>query len=426
MLKLIACLKHNVGLAVFIGVALFTQAFLVYQTTFPQLSDAKTYVSLAHRAMLYGTLYPTTADVYTDYIFAPGYVNFLQLCFSFFDDVRFIQEINIFLNFIIIIEIVYIGKVIFSRATAKYAIVFFLLSVTNYGIILYTSTEQLFVVLSFGAICFALQQKRKYSLVGGICIALANWVRPLGIVFVLGILVLLFVDRTRQYYSRWICAGMICTILLIGGVTYRDIGYFNFQSTTAGVNLLMGANDFAEGNYSSGAKINKSGEMGSIPDKGMTFKERDAYRLDKAIQWIVANPNKYLKLFPKKLFYLYSHDLSAMDMLPWKDGLIESTTYLKEIVNGFPRLSFMQYIVVWNQFIYMLTMIFSFCGLWFCFKNKNYECLFLLFIWICGTFVTIMTVGGSRYHYPYMPIIYLFAGYYFNILRMKYFRGKQL
>ena len=76
--------------------------------------------------------------------------------------------------------------------------------------------------------------------------------------------------------------------------------------------MIIGANPFSDG----------SGDDTCFSDRGIGYisnnsslnvKEKDAIWKKRAIVWATNNPIEWIKLIPKKIFYLYSCEVSLLD-----------------------------------------------------------------------------------------------------------------
>ena len=78
---------------------------------------------------------------------------------------------------------------------------------------------------------------------------------------------------------------------------------------------------------------------------------------------------------------------------------------------NFAKLTWVDYVVIINQLIYMtalVMMIISFIRNLLS-KERIKETIFLLAILTFGTGLSVITVGGARYHFPYLPIFFMMS-----------------
>lgn len=373
------------------------------------MNDARSYVGLAKHAATVGHLYPTEPDLYGSYLFAPGYVNWLTAWFAMGFTERAPIFVNILFNVGILFEIYYLGTKAFNRVVGSIASLLFMLSITTYASILTLLTEQMFTFLAGLGLCLAVTNKKRNLLFAGILIGLANWIRPLGIIYLACIVLMCLFCLVKKSYLKQLFVGFIATALLIGAITYSASGIFAFQSSTFGVNLVMSANDYAHGNTSSGSKIFAKGEAGDLSDSGMTFKEKDIYWRKMGFEWIKEHPKAYFGMMPSKLARLYGVDIGFLDVFTGKDGIIQKPTYMKSILTDFPKLNPLQTVVAYNSIFYLCVFLFAVVSAILCMKKRNRYAISFVGLWLFGTLATLPFPCSSRYHYPYMMFIFILA-----------------
>lgn len=217
-------------------------------------------------------------------------------------------------------------------------------------------------------------------------------------------------------------SAMICVVLIIGTASYISSGHFVFQSVTGGVNLIMGANDDADGSYNE--TVFNEGNLGYLPNyDDLSYKEKDSIWMKKSIEWIKQKPIKYLALIPAKLLYMYAVDTYAFSTFYNNEKITSGSDYISSLVNNvlhlkFSRLTWVDYIVIINQVIYMIYLLMFLIGIVFLLIKKfnSKEIIFLIAVIVFGTGMTIITVGGARYHYPYLPVIFIISAALLNQL----------
>lgn len=394
----------------FIFVIVLQIFILILANPIQCMSDAVSYVRLAKYAAEVGSIYPTEKDIYSLYLFAPGYVNWLTMFFSLGFQEKAALASNIFFNAMIYWEIYYIGVKFWHRRAAMVSVLLFSISITTYASMLCLLTEIMFTALAGLVICLSFSGNKKQMLIGGIILGLANWIRPLGIIYFVGIFIMKYLQIANIRHMKMMLAGFIGTAFIIGSVTYIHCGYFAFQSSTLGVNLIGSANDYARGNTSTGFKILQKGEMGYIPNDSMTFKEKDRYWRDLALKWIAEHPDKWLGLMPVKLARLHGVEVGFLDTFTGKDGVIQNPNYIMNIVNDFPKLDMLQTITLYNLIIYYFVLLLFFISAVQVIKKHDKGGMVLWGFWILGTLITLPFPCNSRYHFPYMMMVFLLAG----------------
>jgi hypothetical protein len=207
-------------------------------------------------------------------------------------------------------------------------------------------------------------------------------------------------------------------VLSAGFASYLSSGYFVYQSTTSGVNLLIGANDDARGNFNSGSVVFEEGKIGYLNNPAdMTFQERNSFYTTQAVNWIKENPTRYISMIPTKLFYLFSTNTYSFSPIYNNEEVTSSEIYIRNVIDKALRLelSWREYVVILNQCLYMLILVFAVVSVTLYIKKKMYtQTAMLIMLVILGTGMTIVTVGGARYHYPFLPVFLIFSGWLVN------------
>jgi hypothetical protein len=280
-----------------------------------------------------------------------------------------------------------------------------------WGKVVIVGTDIMYTALAFSSFAILLRGKKYSPIVSGIILAIANWVRPLAPAFLIGMLIYLLIVKKKKQIVKLLAAFTIF-VASIGLFTYFNFGYFLFQSSTSGINMIRGANDDADGGYS---KICfQEGKIAYLDDntlKTMTFKQRDSYYRGLAVQWIMKHPIKWAMLFPKKIFRMYAiEDLGHKYVfVPTLDADSDSGSY---IVNHWFANSrqFGDYILMWGQLLYMITAIGFLAGIVILIKQRNILRFLPLFsMFFLGSFMTLVNFGSARFHIPYLPVFIIFT-----------------
>jgi hypothetical protein len=131
----------------------------------------------------------------------------------------------------------------------------------------------------------------------------------------------------------------------------------------------------------------------------VTFAEKDSTWKSRSFKWISEHPVKYIALYLKRIFIVYSTDT-------WSEGShwgvafnFSEESFLKAIKRG----SF--------SFPYYVTLILFFYALWVN-RNKihNVKLIFLV-IFITGNILTFIFPAITRYKYPFIFVIIIYAAW---------------
>lgn len=404
--------ERNEKKVLIIVFALFAiiQIILVTLLDVEQFSDSLSYLKNAYSAIDAGKIYPLEHNLNDRWIAAPGWVNLIALFLVVFGSIKSVLYLNIVLNLIILAELYYIVQRFLGSKSAIITLLLFVLLLSNYGIVLFLYTELIFMALLLGSVCFFVQGRLHYTILSGILIGLANWIRPFApVVFVLLFISLLILKLPLKRMIPW-TLSLSFIILIIGGITYFSSGQFISSSITTGANMIAGSNPLSDGSYD-GAGLRKGG-IGYIPDESLlNVKEKDAIWKERAVKWAVENPGEWLKLIPKKLFYLYSCEISTLHHFRSESRTGSYAEDFKALINHFPQLTLFDWLLVLNNLVYLFILIMSFISIYFVFLNRFYPGYITLLYIFLMTGTTVLAVGADRYHYPMMPAMILMASY---------------
>jgi 4-amino-4-deoxy-L-arabinose transferase-like glycosyltransferase len=373
---------------------------------YPQKTDMAYYISTAQRCFANRQWYPMAEDVYSQYIWAPGFINYLVLQLHIFGTVNFNAVLNLFLNIGILLEVYYLGQKFFSKRTGLISVIIFVFLYSNLLIVLGANTENPFLFLCLSALCLVFSGKFKYIILAAVLFALANWIRPLVIIFLFASVVYFVITKTKFYNYIALIIPCILVIFIIGTLTEKKIGYFVYQSTHSGLSLLMTSHNKAKGIY-----YEFSVHDVDFIENGnsITFVEKDSIYRARALTWIKENPAKYAALFLLKIPALYIHD-SWVHTSHWADN--SSVDFLNETSKS-SKNAFIKKLTkqVFQSIPYYITFLFFLYALWINRKKIfNVKSVFLVIL-ISGTFINCIFPVTPRYHYPFMFIIIIYAAW---------------
>ena len=376
----------------------------------PQGSDQGEYMKLAQRCFDRGEWYPMAEDVYAaSSIWAPGLINYFILQFKLFGTLNLNMVLNLLMNVGIAAEIFFLGKKFFTERTAMIAVILWCLLYSNLMIVAPSGTEIPFLFIALSGFCLTLRPKIDLMVLAGVLFAVANWIRPLVIIFLLMSLVYMLVKKYswKQFASLLVSLGIV--IIIIGKATEAKIGYFVYQSVTSGVNLIMTANDRAYGGVAT-SLLSDSTSTAYIKDcEKLTFAERDSIWKARGVDWIREHPVRYAYLFVKKLGGLYVEDSWADRPILGGYGFVDSYAVAGNVshrafINKAVQMG-LKSLVYYGILILCCYSIVVHRHEWLTYKS------ILLLLLLAGTFSTCLFSVSPHYHYPFMFVIVLFAAY---------------
>ena len=403
-------LKRIKSIAFFLAcVCLIIQVYVLFTYgDFTPKSDAGAYVNYAEECFAANEWYPMHRHLYTNYLFAPGFVNFLIFQLRLFGTLEYNMFINLLLSWAIIAEIWIIAKTIFNECSAWITVIFNSLLYSTWVYFLPPMTEIPFLFLVLTAFVLCLKSQNIFVLfVAGVFFCVANWIRPLAIIYIIVTLLYMFLKKYRYPLYISLFAAYFGSILLIGTFTKSKIGEFAYKSSTGGVNLIMAANDDANGTYNALCFADSS-KIGYIynSDK-VTFVERDSIWIDRSINWIKDHPFEYFTSYLKRIPYLYvveDHSDGIVEIShPSVSSSVGTNSFINVILNRLLK-NITYYVII---IAFVLTVI-------FCRKDIfSVKGLFLLLL-IMGTLGTCIFVVQPRYHSPFLFCMILWASWGIN------------
>lgn len=405
---------------IFILIAIQFVIIILYGNN--QVADAAAYLHLAKQSFNFG-YYPNSANINDIFIFNPGIVNYFMLLLHISDNTKILCLFNIIWSLILLFSIRYLTYSLFHNPfVTELTIFFYCFSPVFWVEAGVTKTELPYTALVFLGLALIFSGKKYNIMIAGIVLALSNWIRPLTIAFLLGGILYLVLSKNRKLIFALV-GCYILLIILIGIISYIYTGYFIYQSTTAGFNLVMGANDDADGSFEN--TCFQEGKIAYLPPEirdTMTFAEKDNYYKKIAISWILKNPVKWFLLFPKKIFYMYgTEEFYSRLLFSNNADRVSHTEYITSMPNRIfsGKANFVDFYMIYSQITYMIILI----GFVICIivEIKRRECtklIPLLIAFFIGSSMTLVIVGGARYHVPFEPILIIFAAMaYFEIYK---------
>lgn len=391
-----------------------------------QISDAASYMDLAGYCAEHNTWYPGTRDMGAHYIFGNGFVNLHAVFQRIYPTVHWVYLLNILFTQVIVLCTADIATKLTGRIqTGCIAMTMVCLMGGIWGEVVVARTELCFMAFALLSISFMLRGGWGFMLLSGLAFGMANWVRPLLVIFVPAMLFHLFMKRVKLQKIAVFFAGLAIVIVLTGVGSYQRIGKFIYQAQTMGINMLMGANDESDGSYMTMFEEGQAGYIPALERKEMTFDEYDVEYKNRAIAWILEKPIDFLLLVPAKLFYFLATDTyggtSFFDNAIETDNLAYILS-LKDILlgRGERALAVGDLVVIWSQAWYMAVLVLYALNILSSIKKRyilDMGMLHIIFILACG--VTVMTVGGARYHMPYLPVFAIGAAVQVDMWKVK-------
>jgi 4-amino-4-deoxy-L-arabinose transferase-like glycosyltransferase len=241
-------------------------------------------------------------------------------------------------------------------------------------------------------------------LLAGLVFGLASLVRPLGSALMLVVFAAVaWNERGRLGRARVAALALALVaghLLVLGPYAIRNrvvMHTFSFVPLNGGINLLLGNNPHASGTYPTDSEVNQT--VRTLVPRSDDEVEDNKALTRYAVQYILSHPFETLKRWPMKVFFLY-----AIEM----DGIHRNLA-------GLPDGSWIAWLRPLTQGYYMLIVLGFLASLaWYWWRRNGappFPRLALLGFWIivAWTLIHVVYLGVSRYHYPMVPWMAMYA-----------------
>ena len=288
---------------------------------------------------------------------------------------------------------------------ALVCLVIYVLYPANYGEGTSTLTELPFMFFIMLGMWVALVRNRLF--LGGMAFAFANWFRPMGIVFLLAVIVfLLFTSAkptgTRFRLQGWgsgckLLAGYVAMVCLIGFATMHRTGLFLYQSKTGWMALA----EYSTGHSPEALAVRNNNSW--------NVAQKDSAWQSVFMQWLAEHPGEYVGQMPRKLAETYVSD--NVNMCVYVPGKTRESMYeevsLRTLIQRFPHLSPLQWFTVANLVFYYLLLLTAVVSLRH-FRPSTH--LLPVAIIVLGTLILLLVGHGeARFHQPFMPFVIMLS-----------------
>ena len=374
--------------------ALFTlaQLLLLAHYGYTPYPDAEGYVLLARQSLAQGSLYPTLQQInHEPFIWNCGAINLVAL------SLWLTHSITPLLLFYAVLKgatawlTTAVAHRLFGRRTALLTLAFYVAYPANYGECTSVLSETPFVFLVMLAFHQALRHR---PLAAGTLLALAQWIRPFALVFLLAWAVYAWAHgRRRSILST--CLSYAATLLLIGGSCQLRTGHFICQAQTGWMALLQ---------YSVDHSTAPDTTLLSTPDSLNAPQRNDLWR-SRTLQWMARHPEEYLTQMPRKLGETYASDnVNFCAFLPDKatSPYLYGPLSLRSLWRDWPHLTPVQALTVFNLLFYATLLLLFLVAV----ARQPRRLLLPAAVVLLGTLMLLVAGHGeARFHIPFMPFV---------------------
>ena len=382
-------------------IVLFTvlQLAILFAFGYTPYPDSNGYLLLAQESLQYSEPYPIVSKL-NDYPFLwnIGTINITAVSLALFHSVTPLLVLYSLMKGITAWLFYALTDKIWGSKTAFIALIIYLIYPANYGE--GTSLLSELPFMFFIMLGMYLSIVRNYSFLGGMMLAVANWFRPMSVIFLLAIIIF-FLIKWRK--SIKLLLGYSVMIALIGFCTMHRTGLFLYQAKTGWMALA---------DYST----NHAPESMQVRDhQEWNVSQKDSAWQALFFDWLKNHPSEYVQQMPAKLINTYvSDNVNMCTFIPdkaHKEYMYEEVS-MQTLISCFPKLSAVQWLTLGNLAIYCLLLLSAVISLIY-FKKDTH--LLPVSIIVLGTLLLLfLGHGEARFHLPFMPFIIMLSASFIN------------
>lgn len=382
-------------------------------------NDGVAYIEYAQTCIRTGEPYPCI-NLIKEYpfIWNIGVINLTALFLKTFHSIYPILVFFCLLKALTALLIAKIAELIFNSKVAFTALILYILYPNNWGEVTMINSETPMIFLILLAFYIILNNSRniRWLFLGGTLIALANWFRPIAVIF-LGSIILYYIFFERKNIIRktaGILSGYILVIFLFGMESYSRTGYFIYQAESLWFNM-------AEATYETSVKPHYNTEMYPVGTARYIDNMQDKTAIEcneiwkkRSIEWLENNKFNYLRKVPGRLLYMYFNDIDNMTFLI-KDKAKAENNYItlpyRNIIQKLNSLDYVQTAAFICILLYYALLLAALLGTIKLLAGKQLKNAFLPLIIVIGGSLTIVLAihGETRFKAPFMPFIFMLA-----------------
>lgn len=292
-----------------------------------------------------------------------------------------------------------IASILFKENTALITLLLYVAYPANYG----ESTSVLSELpFTFFILLGILAVLKRQNVIGGMLMAFANWIRPMGIVFLLSTIIYQFIAKKKKASINILC-GYLLVIACISSISYLRTGYCIYQAKTGWMALLQYSVDNSPENDDYYTKAD-----------GYNAIKKDSVWQKKTIEWISKHPNEYIRQMPKKLVKTYvSDNVNFCAFLPNKkeSEYMYGEIDMRTLAHSFPNYNAVQWLTICNLIYYYLLLALFMVGSIMAIRQRlPVPFVIPISVVVIGTAILLLAGHGeSRFHIPFMPFVTMLA-----------------
>lgn len=393
-------------------VAAFTlaQLLILWLFGYTPYTDSEGYIILAQDSLKYGEPYPVASKIKElAFIWNIGSINTVALSMWLFHSIYPLLILYSLMKGLSSWLVYAIAKGIFNKRIAWLTLIIYVLYPANYGEGTSLLSETPFIFFILLGLYFSIKQ---FPLTGGIFLAIANWYRPMAIIFLLSLIIYLLLTHQKGKALKPL-AGYVLAICVIGGCTFYRTGHFIYQAKTGWMSLMQYSWDH-DPDQAKTAYLFENNDPNNLDNQHFDCIQKDKVWQSNFITWLKNNPITYLRQMPKKFVDTYiSDNVNFCTFLPDKhtSNYMYAPLSMKSLWNDFPHYSPVQLLAIINLIVYYLILLLAIVGIYILVKRHQWRRLSLPLSVITLTTMLLLIAGHgeARFHIPMMPFFIMLA-----------------
>lgn len=227
--------RHHQLVVILIALFTITQLVILFTFGYTPYPDSEGYIYLAKESIHYQQFYPVK-ELINEYPFLwnVGAVNAVVLSLRLFHSIIPLLIIYSIMKGATAWFLYEITKTLTSQKAALITLLIYVFYPANYGEGTSTLSELPFIFFCMLSLWLCIN--KKWYILGGVILAIANWFRPMAIIFLVALTVYYFYQNRKKMMFPII--GYIAMIVLIGSLSFLLKGYFFTRQRQDGWHLL--------------------------------------------------------------------------------------------------------------------------------------------------------------------------------------------
>lgn len=375
--------------------------------------DCTGYEYLAREALAEGGLYPTRSQlVSAPFVWNVGAVQAVRLSIALTGGTGALLVVYALMKGATAWLVFCLTRRIADEKAALAAVAIYALYPAGWPEGTSTLSEVPFVFFNLSALCLALHRKH---LAAGALMAVANWFRPMSIIFFAGLALYYFMKRSGAAAALLkTAAGAAVGVAVIGGASMAGNGRFIFQAKTGWMALAQYSWDNDSDTLRDAALFAEGNPMACPQARDAV--ERDAAWQRNFLTWLRHNPGEYLAQMPAKLGRTFvSDNVTFCAFLPQKRSphKLYDELSMPRLLRDAPHFSPVQWLAVVNLAYYYALLATFAAGCFLLLRQPEGRTRLALPLGVIASGTLLLLFfghGEARFHMPFMPFVIAVAG----------------